>query len=205
MGSVTDSVKCKACGHPHAYTEFWYKTGEETVFCEKCGYRRELMMRRNEDGEPLYECKSCGKEAMKKKSTKYSAWQDKGITAGLFEYDENTDTVWQKDGAGDALEEWAETNPLPADEECWVCAECGAPLDDRAFILDKTETFGRGTATLYGPNGNSIIYTIPADDEDRGKFMQWLEKVRASPDDGWPDTVEVSEWDGKTMHDETAE
>ena len=37
MGSVLDYIDCPNCGH-EAYSDFYYKTGEEYVNCQNCGY-----------------------------------------------------------------------------------------------------------------------------------------------------------------------
>jgi len=38
MGSVIDYIECPNCKQ-EAYSDFYYKTGEEYVNCNKCGYR----------------------------------------------------------------------------------------------------------------------------------------------------------------------
>jgi ribosomal protein L37E len=50
MGSVIDYIDCPNCGN-EAFSDFYYKTGEEYVSCNCCGYRRSAQLRRNEDGE----------------------------------------------------------------------------------------------------------------------------------------------------------
>ena len=37
MGSVIDYIECPNCGQ-EAYSDFYYKTGEEYVNCTSCGY-----------------------------------------------------------------------------------------------------------------------------------------------------------------------
>jgi Zn ribbon nucleic-acid-binding protein len=37
MGSVIDYIECPNCEH-EAYSDFYYKTGEEYVNCQNCGY-----------------------------------------------------------------------------------------------------------------------------------------------------------------------
>jgi Zn ribbon nucleic-acid-binding protein len=37
MGSVIDYIECPNCGQ-EAYSDFYYKTGEEYVNCQHCGY-----------------------------------------------------------------------------------------------------------------------------------------------------------------------
>ena len=37
MGSVIDHIDCPNCGN-EAYSDFYYKTGEEYVNCQHCGY-----------------------------------------------------------------------------------------------------------------------------------------------------------------------
>ena len=37
MGSVIDYIECPNCKH-EAYSDFYYKTGEEYINCNNCGY-----------------------------------------------------------------------------------------------------------------------------------------------------------------------
>ena len=39
MGSVIDYIECPNCKQ-EAYSDFYYKTGEEYVSCRSCGYHR---------------------------------------------------------------------------------------------------------------------------------------------------------------------
>jgi Zn ribbon nucleic-acid-binding protein len=50
MGSVIDYIDCPNCEH-EAYTDFYYKTGEEYVNCQNCGYHYSATFKRDEDGE----------------------------------------------------------------------------------------------------------------------------------------------------------
>jgi hypothetical protein len=50
MGSVIDYIDCPNCGN-EAFSDFYYKSGEEYVMCNHCGYRRSSELRRDEAGE----------------------------------------------------------------------------------------------------------------------------------------------------------
>lgn len=50
MGSVMDYMDCPNCGN-EAFSDFYYKTGEEYVFCNHCGYHRSATLRRDDDGK----------------------------------------------------------------------------------------------------------------------------------------------------------
>jgi len=50
MGSVIDYIDCPNCGN-EAFSDFYYKSGEEYVMCNQCGYRRSAELKRNEQGE----------------------------------------------------------------------------------------------------------------------------------------------------------
>jgi Zn ribbon nucleic-acid-binding protein len=39
MGSVIDEIECPNCGLD-AYSDYYYKTGEEYINCQNCGYHR---------------------------------------------------------------------------------------------------------------------------------------------------------------------
>ena len=39
MGSIIDDIECPNCAHD-AYSDFYYKTGEEYLNCNNCGYHR---------------------------------------------------------------------------------------------------------------------------------------------------------------------
>jgi len=50
MGSVIDYIECPNCKQ-EAFSDFYYKTGEEYVNCNKCGYHYSSTYKRNDDGE----------------------------------------------------------------------------------------------------------------------------------------------------------
>ena len=53
MGSVIDYTQCPNCKTEDAYTEFWYKSGEEMINCTKCGYYRSSFIVRDEEGKAI--------------------------------------------------------------------------------------------------------------------------------------------------------
>lgn len=50
MGSVIDYIECPNCGN-EAFSDYYYKSGEEYVSCDGCGYRRSAQLRRDETGK----------------------------------------------------------------------------------------------------------------------------------------------------------
>lgn len=50
MGSVQTSCVCARCGYAEAFTEFYWRTGNEITFCERCGYFLESRGGLNEVG-----------------------------------------------------------------------------------------------------------------------------------------------------------
>jgi len=50
MGSVIDYIECPNCGH-EAYSDFYYKTGEEYVNCQNCGYHYSATYKTDGNGE----------------------------------------------------------------------------------------------------------------------------------------------------------
>lgn len=50
MGSVIDHIECPNCKQ-EAYSDFYYKTGEENIFCDNCGYIYSSFWKRDENGE----------------------------------------------------------------------------------------------------------------------------------------------------------
>ena len=48
MGSVIDYIECPNCEH-EAYSDFYYKTGEEYVNCQNCGYHCSVEYKRDND------------------------------------------------------------------------------------------------------------------------------------------------------------
>jgi len=50
MGSVIDYIECPNCGQ-EAFSDFYYKTGEEYVNCQHCGYHYSATYKRNDEGE----------------------------------------------------------------------------------------------------------------------------------------------------------
>jgi Zn ribbon nucleic-acid-binding protein len=54
MGSVIDYIECPNCKQ-EAFSDFYYKTGEEYLNCNNCGYHRSGFYKRGEDGKFLTE------------------------------------------------------------------------------------------------------------------------------------------------------
>jgi len=50
MGSVIDNIECPNCKH-EAFSDFYYKTGEEYVGCNNCGYHRSAFYKRDDNGK----------------------------------------------------------------------------------------------------------------------------------------------------------
>jgi Zn ribbon nucleic-acid-binding protein len=50
MGSVIDHIECPNCEH-EAYSDFYYKTGEEYVNCQNCGYHYSATFKTDDEGE----------------------------------------------------------------------------------------------------------------------------------------------------------
>ena len=49
MGSVLDYIECPNCGQ-EAYSDFYYKTGEEYVNCQNCGYHYSATYKTDDKG-----------------------------------------------------------------------------------------------------------------------------------------------------------
>jgi len=50
MGSVIDHIECPNC-EQEAFSDFYYKTGEEYIHCQSCGYNYSATYQRDKDGE----------------------------------------------------------------------------------------------------------------------------------------------------------
>jgi len=50
MGSVIDYIDCPNCEH-EAYSDFYYKTGEEYINCQNCGYHYSATYKTDDNGE----------------------------------------------------------------------------------------------------------------------------------------------------------
>lgn len=65
MGSVIDYIDCPNCSH-EAFSDFYYKTGEEYINCQNCGYhcsvtikdREKLLNKLTEDDFEVKELKN---------------------------------------------------------------------------------------------------------------------------------------------------
>ena len=54
MGSVIDYIECPNCGH-EAFSDFYYKTGEEYLNCNNCGYHYSATYKRDDEGNFITE------------------------------------------------------------------------------------------------------------------------------------------------------
>jgi len=50
MGSVIDIIECPHCGG-EAFSDFYYKTGEEYINCQHCGYNYSATYQRDKEGK----------------------------------------------------------------------------------------------------------------------------------------------------------
>jgi Zn ribbon nucleic-acid-binding protein len=50
MGSVIDYIECPNCKQ-EAFSDFYYKTGEEYINCTTCGYHYSSSYKRNDEGQ----------------------------------------------------------------------------------------------------------------------------------------------------------
>ena len=50
MGSVIDYIDCPNCEH-EAYSDFYYKTGEEYINCQNCGYHYSATYKTDDNGK----------------------------------------------------------------------------------------------------------------------------------------------------------
>jgi Zn ribbon nucleic-acid-binding protein len=54
MGSVIDYIECPNCKQ-EAFSDFYYKTGEEYINCNNCGYHYSQTFKRDENGKFITE------------------------------------------------------------------------------------------------------------------------------------------------------
>ena len=52
MGSVIDYIKCPNCKQ-EAFSDFYYKTGEEYINCDSCGYHYSFVIKRDSEGNMI--------------------------------------------------------------------------------------------------------------------------------------------------------
>ena len=92
MGSVIDYIECPNC-KTEAYSDFYYKTGEEYVNCQHCGYHRSVTII-NRD-KKLTELTELDWEVKELKSPygayRYKMAGDVATTCGSLEMPEDAD------------------------------------------------------------------------------------------------------------------
>jgi transcription elongation factor Elf1 len=52
MGSVIDYIECPRC-EQEAFSDYYYKTGEEYINCNSCGYHYSFVIKRDEEGNMI--------------------------------------------------------------------------------------------------------------------------------------------------------
>jgi hypothetical protein len=52
MGSVIDYIECPRC-EQEAFSDYYYKTGEEYINCNSCGYHYSFIIKRDEEGNMI--------------------------------------------------------------------------------------------------------------------------------------------------------
>ncbi len=52
MGSVIDYIECPNCKE-EAFSDYYYKTGEEYINCNSCGYHYSYIIKRDDEGKMI--------------------------------------------------------------------------------------------------------------------------------------------------------
>ena len=52
MGSVIDYIECPNCKE-EAFSDYYYKTGEEYINCSSCGYQYSYIIKRDDEGKMI--------------------------------------------------------------------------------------------------------------------------------------------------------
>lgn len=52
MGSVIDYIECPNCKE-EAFSDYYYKTGEEYINCSSCGYHYSYIIKRDDEGKMI--------------------------------------------------------------------------------------------------------------------------------------------------------
>jgi len=52
MGSVIDYIECPNCKQ-EAFSDYYYKTGEEYINCNSCGYHYSFIIKRDDEGKMI--------------------------------------------------------------------------------------------------------------------------------------------------------
>ena len=52
MGSVINYIECPRC-EQEAFSDYYYKTGEEYINCNSCGYHYSFVIKRDEEGNMI--------------------------------------------------------------------------------------------------------------------------------------------------------
>jgi Zn ribbon nucleic-acid-binding protein len=90
MGSVIDHIECPHCEH-EAFSDFYYKTGEEYINCQNCGYHYSAQWQRDDNGKLItkdgtedYSFDNCIMETNELKDP-YGAFRIKHYNSEAFE------------------------------------------------------------------------------------------------------------------------
>lgn len=137
MGSVIDNIECSNCKH-EAFSDFYYKTGEEYINCNNCGYhasatiinRDKKLNELTDDDWKIVELKN------PYGAYRISGYDSKGFACGSLENEEQANELKAKCEQDDTIEYLQISRFVDDEIKVEIVIDNGPKYDSAGFSIE---------------------------------------------------------------------
>ena len=137
MGSVIDNIECSNCKH-EAFSDFYYKTGEEYINCNNCGYhasatiinRDKKLNELTDDDWKIVELKN------PYGAYRISGYDSKGFACGSLENEEQANELKAKCEQDDTIEYLQISRFVDGEIKVEIVIDNGPKYDSAGFSIE---------------------------------------------------------------------
>ena len=139
MGSIIEHIECPNCDH-EAFSDFYYKTGEEYVNCSNCGYHYSAEIRFKSRDKKLTELTE-DDWAINELKNPYGAYKIKmyegvGYTCGSLENEEQLNGLKSNCEKGDTIEYCTVSRFVDGQIKVEMLVDNGPKIDSAGFTVE---------------------------------------------------------------------
>jgi len=140
MGSIIEHIECPNCEH-EAFSDFYYKTGEQYVNCTNCGYHysatiKDRTKRISELEEDDYEI-VCNKNPFG--SYKIKTYEGVGYTCGSLKNKKQLNELKKQCEQDDAIEYLQVSRFIDGQIKVEMLVDNGPKIDSAGFTVEDRE------------------------------------------------------------------
>jgi Zn ribbon nucleic-acid-binding protein len=140
MGSIIDYIECPNCEH-EAFSDFYYKTGEEYVNCNNCGYHysatiKDRTKRLDELDEDDFEIKELKNPFGAYRIKHYDS---SGYTCGSLKSEEQLNELKTRCQQDDSIEYFSISRFIDGEIKAETIIDNGPKYDSAGFSIEDRE------------------------------------------------------------------